>query len=466
MEILSVETLKDIFTIGNPLANQRYLDIQKKELKFLLRKITGELVFSYGLRYHILFEGCIFDKPVVFKIGTKANRSIKFSNCIFNSGLVYEGGEFSGKIIFEDCTFVESSLDFKGGDFKQTVRIERGHFSQLGFYKGNFKEVTVGAFFHETFIDKTFINSSEINGKFDFYRIVGVEFDIRGVLKENSSLFISESIIRNFIVCEFTNNGKLRLKRLTYDFGKLRLRDESGFKSYIKRTENEKKYPYSTFFIQDSVLNNAEFFSIDFSEFIGVFIRESSLINIVTSNIIWPREVLHYPIPENDGVNALRKKSKKDYLLIRENYRQLKFACSKQGDVIGEQHFHGLEMRAYAKSLKWPDNFLDTLILKFSYWTSNFGQSLWRPFIFGFIVIEGFFFWLLYLTGGTKLVSLDLLDFDNQINILAEFIRVINPLHKNDPELTGCSFILDVLLRILSSYFIYNIIRATRRYIK
>jgi len=462
MEIITREEIEGVLKTRSQQLVNKYLNQQTKQIVFNQKTINDSIALNYELQ-NIKFQNCEFNDSITFKSRTKS-RSFIFSNCTFNGSIFINGGEFNN-LHFENCKILNNVLNFSGGEF-QTVRIERCRIGELNFLKGKFNELHVGAFHHDTIIDQVFINCSLVEGNLDFYRIISLEFDIRGVNRPDSSITISESVIRNFILCEFTNNGKMRIKRLSFDFSKVIVVDREAFQEFLERESAFNKYPYSAIFIQDSVLNNTELFSIDFTDFEKVFMRESSLINILISNLIWPEEVLHYPIPQNEGIDALREKSKKDYHLIRENYRQLKYACSKQGDVVGEQHFHGLEMNAYSKSLKYSSKILDVLVLKFSYWTSNYGQSLWRPLLVGILIIEGFFFWLLFLSGGTKFDSIDFTKGDNYIQTIAEFIRIINPLHKNDPELTGLPFIVDTIIRILSSYFIYNIIRATRRFIK
>jgi hypothetical protein len=151
----------------------------------------------------------------------------------------------------------------------------------------------------------------------------------------------------------------------------------------------------------------------------------------------------------------------------REIYRQLKFAYEKQGDIINGQMFHSREMVAYNRTLNFEKSPWTKAIIKMSYWFSDFGQSFIRPLI-----------WLL----AGHLILLQILIACGHFNDLAidlgnpswkgfeksfiQFFKLINPLRRAENTFDGYEIVIDLAMRVWSSYMIYNIIRATRRFIK
>lgn len=151
----------------------------------------------------------------------------------------------------------------------------------------------------------------------------------------------------------------------------------------------------------------------------------------------------------------------------RETYRQLKFALGKQGDVINEQKFHTLEMRAYDNSLPLSADFWTVFIIKFSFWFSDFGQSFIRPL--NALLIGQFLLMLLFINaGGIKDVTLSLGNSNIQgfQMALEKYFFLVNPLRKIDENQSWALVVVDLIMRIWASYMLYNIVRATRRFIK
>lgn len=123
-------------------------------------------------------------------------------------------------------------------------------------------------------------------------------------------------------------------------------------------------------------------------------------------------------------------------------------------------------MNSYYNELNWSiKHFPTKIILLLSKVTSNYGQSLLRPLL-TITLFNGLLFYWLYTLNATTFNGYNLSKIENYSNTIAEFIKTSNPLHKNNPELNGMPFLIDTLIRIISSYSIYNLIRATRRFVK
>lgn len=198
-------------------------------------------------------------------------------------------------------------------------------------------------------------------------------------------------------------------------------------------------------------LGKTEFYDVNLSKFKNIRIIDSHLIDCLFSGVQWK-----YNLNTTDGM----KKSEMDFEYYAENrevYRQLKYALSKQGDTINEQKFHTQEMLAHYNSLSWASDFWNKAIIWLSHTTSDFGQSIWWP-IRALLSVHYMLFML----------ALGLRAFEvNSFNdCVYHFFYLINPLHKSEDIFQGWTIILDMLMRIWSSYMIYNIIRASRRFIK
>lgn len=210
----------------------------------------------------------------------------------------------------------------------------------------------------------------------------------------------------------------------------------------------------SKFEIKDSYLGKAEFYDVGFDSFDTVTIVRTHLIDCSFIDVDW-----------NFNMNAQYDDNNDEYS-SRETFRQLKYALGKQGDTINEQKFHTLEMRAHYKSLDWGTDLWTKLIIKLSYITSNFGQSLWWP-IRALFIGHLLFFLIAMLTGLSSVhISFANASWSAFNTAVYEYFNFINPLHKVEEGHENWTIIIDIFMRIWSSYMIYNIIRASRRFIK
>ncbi|SEB12545.1 hypothetical protein SAMN05660909_05678 [Chitinophaga terrae (ex Kim and Jung 2007)] len=214
--------------------------------------------------------------------------------------------------------------------------------------------------------------------------------------------------------------------------------------------------------VSHSQLGKAEFNNLDFSHFKMVSFEQSNLVDCIFTNITWAKTVYGSSPSKGDKMSNRSFSSKS-----RETFRQLKYAMSKQGDVINEQKFHALEMGMYFETLTWRNDFWTKLIIFLSWLTSDFGQSFWRPLVFIFVFHSLFFLPLLFGFFSEFRISITEFSFPAFWKGLNTYLFLMNPLRKPDQEIFYGGWIcIDVLMRISSSYMIYNMIRATRRFIK
>lgn len=478
---VKAEFFTNTFSLSFSQREQEFKEFYRKESEIFsftdLTIIKPFRVFSTdkGRRADYIFTDCDFKDKLTFA-DNDCRASFSFRHCKFNT-IAFERGEYLHHLNFEYCN--AESITIVGGDYKEvhlgfnpaTLYVAGGKFQTLfiGEYKSmnaSFKRIT--------------IDCNQVSGKIEVEKTQAATFDLHGTLEESSSLLIKECDFKHFLIWQFSCKGSFTIDSVIGDDPHYpntpqypdSLDDEPVLIGAYTEKETKRAYTHfrkSFFTIEHVNLDNAQLANIDFGTFAEVNVYRSTLTNIQISNVTWPRRITTH-FPHNSKFNGERfrkgfKLQRPDYLARREVYRQLKFASSKQHDFIGEQHFHALEMNAYDHTLRWKYEFWTKLVLKLSLWTSNFGQSVIRPLI-GIFIVNGFLFYLLYRTSQTKFTGFDYTKPQNYVDTIAEFIRVVNPLHNNDPELTGWAFIIDVLIRICSSYFIYNLIRATRRFVR
>jgi Cdc6-like AAA superfamily ATPase len=147
-----------------------------------------------------------------------------------------------------------------------------------------------------------------------------------------------------------------------------------------------------------------------------------------------------------------------------ELYMQLKQIYSSQGDRVLELHFKGLELHTFYKMIRWRWNNLGTkLVLFVDRYASGFGLSIENPII-GLFLIHLLLFLLLLASGRHEYVGLNFAEpswhyFDVAFG---EYWRLLLPTHL--VKLNGWVLLVDLLMRLSSSLFIYNIIRVSRRF--
>ncbi len=220
------------------------------------------------------------------------------------------------------------------------------------------------------------------------------------------------------------------------------------------------------FSLTSSKLSNTSFNLVNFSMaklcFDNCFLGDT-----LFSNIKWPRGhklSRSYDLQENRKVTI----SKDSYIVLREAYRQLKFVTKNQDNVIDSIMFYRNEMDSHYKFLRldfWP-NISDIFILSLSKITNNYGLS-WHKALLQIAVISlAMFIWLGYSIYG---------ELDSALQFAIErrghFLNFIFPLHGFETihpailKIPG-ALCVDAGQRLLSSFYIFQIIYAFRKYLR
>lgn len=135
---------------------------------------------------------------------------------------------------------------------------------------------------------------------------------------------------------------------------------------------------------------------------------------------------------------------------------QFKKIYENQGNSVNGSEYHAQELEVYKRQLKFFDKPGTWLIIQLSSITSDFGQNIWKP-LASLLAVH---YWLYMWAVGVEAFRLE-----KSMEIIYYYFYLANPIHQyifcND-----WTIIIDILMRIWSSYMVYNFIRASRRFIK
>lgn len=425
-------------------------DLKEYSIKIKDKILLDE--FDYSLETHIAFEDCIFTKSCTF-YGAKLAFGFSFERCYFLEDLMVLNTQVSKMLILMDCKVIKN------------FSLADSNLHHLVIYSTPIDHLLISG---------STITTMEIGGK------------DQSAVKELSILHnnaLSKVQIAN---CKLE---RLSLSQLADDTEIFNCTINSVILQKVRNKGdlkflNCKAYPLlnmkSHFIANESNLGNAEFFQFDFSSFDEVNLINSLLIECLFVNTTWADNINCFAGDQMDNYlkdritykpfgklssKVFYKETKQQLRNKREVYRQIKYALWKQGDIVNEQMFHAMEMNTYNRILiPNSQNLATKIILWLSRISSNYGQSLARPLLF-LIIVNSILFSLLNLSNGLRLIPFSKVTIPDTLNTIANFLWYSNPFHKSE-ELKGLPLILDIFIRIVSSYSIYNIIRATRRFIK
>jgi hypothetical protein len=159
---------------------------------------------------------------------------------------------------------------------------------------------------------------------------------------------------------------------------------------------------------------------------------------------------------------------------LRDIYRQLKAISLNSKDIVNALYFKANEMNVYLyllkqtkkpfwKFWKWRSNYFELWLSKKS---GNFGISIGRPII-GLIGVHLLIFIiLLHFTsfrGVTITYNINDWSSINFWKSFNNFWELIVPIRKFSEELNPFT---DILMRLFSGFFVYHLIKATRKFAK
>ncbi len=161
------------------------------------------------------------------------------------------------------------------------------------------------------------------------------------------------------------------------------------------------------------------------------------------------------------------KKKNIRVLPAREFFCEMKTKFSKRGDSITASEFYAAEMKAY-RAYSENDtgaHWWDKLILRVSFYSSDFGQN-WFQSLFWYLILSMAFvdvFWFTFLYEGYCLDSIECVKF---------FANFLSPLTLEfdkatlDLKISSWFILLWIAWKIIAGFLIYQIIISTRRFVR
>lgn len=416
--------------------------------------VRSDTILSGKFHHKVEFTGCYFQGDLIIK---DANffKDVYFNECFVDGSIIFNGDTVFEKNLHVNFLSCKAGFWIKQGSFNRLIAV----FKELDEFivsTGKFEKLWVSG--NDGWIKTVYIDLNKVEGRVDINHAVINGVTVLGY--SNALLTFNRINTNSFKIDNFKNNGEFRLIN-------------------IRSTSNS-----SQFKINNSYLGKAEFYTIDFKSFDLLDIHNSNLVDSNFVNIKWKYDIRSYgeefyvplkttidKIEKNDLAMNIKLFLSKSTNIVdyykgnREVFRQIKYALQKQGSIVHEHVFLSRELRAHNKALRWKEHPITKLIIKFSYWFSDFGQSMWRPLMW--LGIGHFILFLISIKCG--MISSMRIDIQNPAITgrgIYEYFYFINPLHKTEDLPKNWTIIIDIFMRIWSSYMIYNIIRASRRFIK
>lgn len=260
----------------------------------------------------------------------------------------------------------------------------------------------------------------------------------------------------------------ISLDRYNHD-GTVTLQDVVIQELHMRKVGGKTRFHFSNLMISErwilinSVPASLTCLNIDFRG-CKIFLDSTLLSNSNFSNISWPQGKLCDSFMSSNS-SASRNS------LLREVYRQLKHAMLRDGNHIDALGFYRNEMEAYRGYLKKNSevDWQEKLIVRLSRYASDHGQSLKRPLIglFGIHLVL-FFILVLFEYNGFRF-DIENHSWEAFLNQTGHFFMLLNPAHKFPTDAKNFNdwmLGIDFIMRLSSGFFIYHIIRASRKFAK
>jgi len=446
-----------------------------EELRAFLRNPPKELIKEEYGKSSIVISGYTFeDEYLILDDTVTVNLPLKFEGCTFKSDKLFfiEGLICNKSLTFEGGT-ISDTIYFNGGTFKEEVLIKHVHVKNVHLSHCTFSKVSISGYE----IDEVWMSGTKFESLHIGEHLFGD--NIRNLIlfakeDETGDIFVNDQGFDK-ISLYGSNKGK------QISFSKVRcnnvsitnFKNEGSLNFYgiePKDMNNDKRY----FQITNSNLDKVQFYRALFSRYKELIIIDSFITDTLFIGCKWSNNIRALNGPEygtfEDSLKTGRKTTPKEIVAIKEAYRQLKISMSKHSDKIQEHKFYSQELNFHNQTLTWgkpwENQFWDKLILIWSKAFSDYGQSFIKPL---FWLLSGhylLFILALLLKGFTPLhISLCEPTASGFKESFEKFFIYINPLRRLETSLSGYLILLDLSMRIWSSYMIYNIIRASRRFI-
>jgi len=420
--VLKGREFGDIYISGNVVCS---LEIQIEDCDF-----EGDITIDNGF-YHdrFIIKNCRI-KNLIIKGGT------------FKGGLFISSNQLKGGIVFSNehgKTLAPASVSIENNK-SHYISINNQDFEFIGLNNNDCDWITFtnSLFWPETADSK----SKKLYSKtkyLSFHLKDGSEFRADHIEVNNLNFY---GILHNSEI----RFDEVKVEKLSFE-GFTKLTSGALNLSRIKPLNNDSKI-----IISNSFLGNTLFFGCDFKSFNKFIVKNSQLLDISFSNTKWPTTIDAF-----DGKTAKPFEDSSKHTLhneLRETFRHLKIAASKQGDKFHESLFYRNEMYYLRRTLSFKTHFSTKVSLFLGLISNNHGQNWFYPILW-FVAITALIVLALHSA------SVCSLEFNWHT-----FFQLLNPAHRfTDLDIPSnfANLSLDFSSRIINSFLIYQTVAAFRK---
>lgn len=367
---------------------------------------------------------------------------------------------------------LNSNVTLNYNEFHDTFELAssmvKGLFSHGDIFKREFKVDLTTKDGIEPTLDEIYFTEIQLSERFT---LVGDEKIIskltipytskfQGVLKLGRCTFLEVSL------SGVNEHSKILFKQVVFKY--LRIRDFTNFSDIT--FSNCKGGDESEMEIVDSDLGLSKFNDFSFKSFNRLKFENAFLGKLICSNIQWFEEgQLVSDEDSKDNSKFLKNK--------RELYRQLKQALKSNGNALEGLEFQAKELKSYRAELKKSGSYKggDRVIMLVNM-TNNYGLNWWKPTWIILLITLFFYIPISVLVSDEFAFKLSLEGKDVKRTFAyfwdnnSLYVNLLNPTRKfssvyGNGELSNWVYWLDSIQRIILGLFIFQIIKAFRKFV-
>lgn len=447
---------------------------------FDINEVIDFKEFDFSGIDSLVFDECEFKQGITFQNFNNSKLGLDFKNCKIGNGKVIHISDSNLRyLIVNNCEVFQ--IDIRKLEIEFGIYLSSLKDNQL-LRISKVKSPSLDINCNSEGLKELILNNKEIE---ETNIVAGNKVDalrINGVCKLSCNGNFGKVIVNSsdFELIEFSsrieNNEDIETKIDEFDVFSETFSGALIFNEIS--IENLRFYSVlsqsGVFSCNSSIITNASFYStslknvfwnsVQFKEILEI--NNSDFSGLKYANIGWlPRTKFTCIELQNDKwiYSKLERQEVLDTLenLIndREVYRQLKAAATSNQNNIDALEFYRLEMRLYWKEVRLTKKIdrKDRWLVLVNRMVSDFGQNWLLPLIWLFVI-----HYLLFMSIFEWNYIFDWKYFKNG---LGAFFELLNPVHKTPEYInTGMGLFTEFWMRLLSGFFIFHFVRATRKY--
>lgn len=405
--------------------------------------------------------------------GAKIYKAIEFKSCKFNKLFFVWNIVCNEDVVFENCSFVKGIFFQEDVVFKNDLIFKYGQLESIHLSHGSFNKISISVYECK----KIWIAGAKFNDLHvgEFLQGDNVS-ELVVFCKENETgnIYINEQEFDKISLHGTNKSSEFNFSNIKCTNISINNFNNEGILNFYGMAPKDSQTELAYFQIVNSNLNKAQFFRTSFSKYKELIIIDSFITDCLFISCGWNQNVRALLGPGygtfEESLKRGRKITSKEVFAIREAYRQLKVSMSKHSDKIQESRFYAEELSFHNRTLVWDspfeNQFWDKVILHWSKFFSDYGQSFVKP-LFWLLVGHLILFLVAISFNGFSPLQISLCNPTSTAfkEAFEKYFVYINPLRRLEVSLAGYLIVLDILMRVWSSYMIYNLIRASRRFI-